>query len=443
MKKLIAKVAIAAFLALQIACDDSSSGENNNPGNNPLVNGTSERSLIVVISDVHLGADIAYAEINKNLENLKNFLEQVRTSPNVKELIIAGDLLDEWFVPAGVNTYQGKDQKDFVRRIAATNKIVIDKINQIITEKKILVTYVPGNHDLTITPENVSEIMPGINLAFDEGKIGIGTYSPEMLPVLAVEHGHRVNFFCAPDPISNQAIAPGSIMPPGYFYTRLATEYLTKGKVIPGDTIKPVTILPSADISQKLAYKYWKVWAGPVTKFTITNKFDEKIFVTNIDGFTEKYAVNDFLPFQETPGGTIDMKLFKNIQNTWEERQTANNVAVHIDVERAIDSVDSSHETDYQATVQYFNNPNSNKRLVVFGHSHFARMVTTTNNKGEKCIYANSGTWIDNDHKLYPTTSNFVVISPQNANSTSNTVVKLYNFQNGTFNFMQADSLRY
>ena len=442
MKKLLSTIAIAAFLSLQTACDDSSS-TTNTPTNSPLVNGTNERSLVVVISDIHMGADIAYAEINKNLTHLQNFLEQVRVSPNVKELIIGGDLLDEWFVPAGVDTYQGKDQKDFVKRIATTNKIAIDVLNQIITDKKILVTYVPGNHDLTITAENVNEVFPGINQARDEGKIGLGTYSSEFLPALAVEHGHRFNFFCAPDPFSNSTIAPGSITPPGYFFTRLATEHVVQKCTTSADVVKSVTILPDADLSQQNAFKYWKMWAMTANLFPINNMFDEKIFVTNVDGFTEKYAVNDFMPYQDAPGGTINMKLFSNIQNTWEARQTANNVAVHIDVVRAIDSVSSAQETNYQAKVQYFTNTNSDKRIVVFGHSHIATIEASLNNAGQKCIYANSGTWVDNLKKTYPTTANFVVITPQNSNATSQTVVKLYNFENGVYNFMKADSLRF
>ncbi len=168
-----------------------------------------ERNLIVVISDIHLGADLAYAECKDNLSSLENFLTQIRESANVKELVIAGDLLDEWFVPAPIDTYQGKDQADFVKRIAATNKGVINVLKRIIREKKILVTYVPGNHDLTITEANINLILPGINQKRDP-ELGLGTYSPEGYPKIVIEHGHRYNFFCAPDPFSNQDIAPGT-----------------------------------------------------------------------------------------------------------------------------------------------------------------------------------------------------------------------------------------
>ena len=95
-------------------------------------NGGNERNMIVVMSDLHLGADLTYAECNKNLGSLEKLLKQIQAAPNVRELVIAGDMLDEWFVPANVDTYQGKDQAGFVKRIAAINKGVFDAINNII-----------------------------------------------------------------------------------------------------------------------------------------------------------------------------------------------------------------------------------------------------------------------------------------------------------------------
>ena len=108
--------------------DETSVPENNNP----LYNGSLERNMIIVISDLHLGADLAYSETNNNLNLLEQFLNQIKTSPNVKELVSGGDLLDEWFVPANVDTYNGRDQSDFVKQIASTNKRVIDVFNSII-----------------------------------------------------------------------------------------------------------------------------------------------------------------------------------------------------------------------------------------------------------------------------------------------------------------------
>ncbi|MCX6712092.1 MAG: metallophosphoesterase, partial [Candidatus Vogelbacteria bacterium] len=407
---------------------------------NPFDNGGNKRNMIVVLSDVHLGADLNYAECKNNLGALEKLLKQIKEAKNIKELVIAGDLVDEWFVPATVDTYQGKNQTDFVQRIAQANKGVFDVINNIIQEGNILVTYVPGNHDLTITATNIENVFPGINQARDK-TLGLGTYSPVDYPKIAVEHGHRYNFFCAPDPISNQKIAPGTILPPGYFFTRIAALHVIQGRPLPGDTTPVISPNASGGESQDLLYKYWKLWDMTVKLFPITNKFNEDIIVTNVNGFSGSNSVNDLIPYQSTPGGTVDVNLFKGIQDNWEARQTLNNVSVHTMASRAIDLANSATETDYQAILQYFMIPDSNKRIVVFGHTHEPKIVASKNYNNKKSLYANSGTWID--HNQNKTTMNFVVITPQSNNIFSKTFVKLYNFQNEVVTKMAEDSLRY
>jgi predicted phosphodiesterase len=160
-----------------------------------------------------------------------------------------------------------------------------------------------------------------------------------------------------------------------------------------------------------------------------------------VNGFTGTYSVNDLLPFQQTPGGYIDVNLYKGIQDSWDQRQIHNRVAVSVPVLQAISNAASATETDDQAKIQYFLNPDSDKRIVVFGHSHVPVMVASQNSKGQKCIYANSGTWIDENPKR--TTTNFIVITPQGEDASSNTYVKLYNFENERVTLMAQDSLRY
>jgi len=101
----------------------------------------------------------------------------------------------------------------------------------------------------------------------------------------------------------------------------------------------------------------------------------------------------------------------------------------------------SNTEVDNQANLQYFSNPASDKRIVVFGHTHNPLIVEDVSYDGNKCIYANSGTWIDvNPGK---TTMNFVVITPQDADASSQTVVKLYNFEKEVVTLMANSSTRY
>ncbi len=240
-------VASTVFMFSAFSCQKENISSK--PGDNPfdISNGGESlaRNKIVVISDIHLGNDLSYSECSAHLPRLVEFLTEIRESKTISELVIAGDLLDEWYIPSRTDTYEGKTQKEFIQKIATQNKGVIDVLNGIIKDKNIKVTYVPGNHDLIVEDENVELILPGINQARDINRPGIGTYYP--IPQIAIEHSHRYDFFCAPDPYSNQNIAPGTILPAGYFFTRIAvnsvTNYPDAGEITP---VRDVT-LNSAD----------------------------------------------------------------------------------------------------------------------------------------------------------------------------------------------------
>jgi UDP-2,3-diacylglucosamine pyrophosphatase LpxH len=425
------------FLSVFTSCEKPDPPD---PGLNPFSNGGNERNMIVIVSDMHLGTDTSYAQCISNREPLVKLLQYIKAAPNVRELVIAGDLADEWYVPATIDTYQGKNQADFVERLATENKGVFDALNSIIQEGKIRVSYVPGNHDIAITEESIELILPGINQARDN-VLGLGTYTPVDCPKIAIEHGHRNNFNCSPDPFSNQDIAPGTILPPGYFLTRLAALSAAQKYPPPVDTLPTVTPNISGGESQEMLFKYWAIWEESMRLFPNTYKFDEKIIVTNLNEFTGNFSVNDLVPFQSVQGGAIDVSVYNNIQDQWEERQTYNHVPVHITAMQAIDSVMSNTFIDSQANLQYFLNPDSDKRIVVFGHTHIAKIVESVNNEGEKCIYANSGTWIDQNQGQ--TTMNFVVITPQSTDPSSQTQVILYNFEDEVVTKMAVDSLRY
>lgn len=436
--KIFCLFSMVMFLSVFTSCRKTDSDPT--PAIDPFANGTNVRSMIVVVSDMHMGADDAYTECKANRAPHAKLLGQIRLSPNVKELVIAGDLIDEWFVPADIDTYGGKGQTDFVQRLAATNKEVFDVLNQIIQDGTIKVTYVPGNHDLAITAENVSLILPGIKQARDNQQ-GLGTYTPVDFPILAIEHGHRYNFSCAPDPISNKNIAPGSILPPGYFFTRIAA-LASIHKVLPGDTLPIINqVFPHSE-SQGLIFDYWMSWVGLVKMFPISNKFNDPVIITNINGFSQNYSVDDIVPHQ-LPNGYIDVNLFKGIYDSanWNQREDINKVAIKFPVTQAMADADDNSKTDNQAKVQYFMNPDSDKRIVVFGHTHQPEIIASNNYKGEYCIYANSGTWIDNNP--HQTTMNFVVITPQNSAASSQTYVKLYNFMDDIVSLMAVDELPY
>ncbi len=417
-----------------ISLSDDGNGSPFEQENKDIPKPNRDRNQIVCISDIHLGIDTTYAECKNNRETLIKFLEQVGSSSKVKELVIAGDFLDEWYIPANVETFNGKSQRDFVKTIADINKSVIAALNAIIKERKVKVTYMPGNHDLLISSEDIQSILPGIAQVRDVK--GLGAYSPVNHPEIIIEHGHRYNFFCAPDPFSNQSIAPGSILPPGYFFTRIAALSVEERKLKPKGSL--LMVIPE---SQQLMYKYWYQWNKLMFGFPIKEGFNEKIIKTNIDGYKANYSINDLMPFQ-LENGVIDVMLFKGIEKRWPERQLRNKVAVPIPALRAISRAESVEESDEQASVQYFLNPRSNKRVVVFGHTHEAKIIPSKNHKGQKTIYANSGTWIDSKiDKNSISIMTFVVITPKKRGAAQE-FVDLYRYwPNGKITRLANDSL--
>jgi len=125
------------------------------------------KTITIVISDIHLGdqrsIDKKYGWFNKNSTILVNFLNHLRQRLDVKELVIAGDLFDEWVTPVDYYTFDGATQSGFVDKIAAANMPVIEALNSIIKEGNIKVTYVPGNHDMLVESTDIQRIFPGIS----------------------------------------------------------------------------------------------------------------------------------------------------------------------------------------------------------------------------------------------------------------------------------------
>lgn len=398
-----------------------------------------KRELVVIISDLHLGANDDYTECRHNRKALVDFLKKIRLSQKVKELVIAGDLIDEWIVPGNVDTFDpnhnnpNATQQDFVNLVKKNNIDVFNELNAIILEDKIILTYVPGNHDLLITREEVNSILPSIHQSRD-GAQGLGSYTPIDFKEAVIEHGHRYNFFCAPDPYSNQYIAKGSILPPGYFLTRIgvsASLNLSKNIYTPE---KP-DLRYSSGQSQFLCSLYGQ----SIPTISCGIEVNKPLVVTNIDHYTDTYCIQDFYP-QEDESGELYIEMFNRVQDNWEKRMAVNNVKFPhaIPVMDAIQNGSSAEAIDGMSKSQFFSDENSDKRIVIFGHTHVVRMKSYTTKDNKSAVYANSGTWIDfnNDD---PTMTLIVLIPPKEAKTPL--FVNLYQYLGGEIELLDARAI--
>jgi hypothetical protein len=205
---------------------------------------------IVVISDIHLGVDDKISETVTNRKYLVDFLKRIQQTKDVRELVITGDFLDDWFLPLNYPAYS--DAQAFYMKVISNNQVVFDELNKVM-DKGIKTVYIPGNHDMLLTSGTLTEVLPKIVFV---GEAGLGTFITGDRLEIAIEHGDRYDIFSAPDTIDNKEIAgEKAILPPGYFYARVAASWVLQGRPpIKKDNPENTTAPNMTDIDQIGAY---------------------------------------------------------------------------------------------------------------------------------------------------------------------------------------------
>lgn len=346
----------------------------------------SEKLVSVVISDIHLGVDDNFAENSKNKGLTADFFNRASVTDSIDEIVIDGDFLDGWFLPTSYGTI--KNYLDLYTKIANNNKEIITAIKRCLANGKKVV-YVPGNHDMTLSHDILASIIPGITQIRDEE--GLGTYRTGYRSEVAIEHGHRYNAFCTPDPLSNALLGIDSILPAGYFYTRLATEWVVEGHPTNPIAVPDVPMPDPSDIDQMGAFTYYQMWKNVIGQFGVNKTMEDKFLPVGVDGFDDYYSLSDVVP--TVVDGKIQAKLFANIQSRWDELQKKNRVNKPYDFIEALSNADNNDWCDKTAIEQHFDVEKS-VDVVVFGHTHNPKYWNDIEGHAGK-TYINTGTWID------------------------------------------------
>ena len=389
MKKRVLSFLLASCMVLSMAL--LTTGCSPKAGVSALWDAGKTRDKIVVISDIHIGVDDKYAETVKNRPILIDFLKQLQSTKDVRELVIDGDFLDEWFLPVDYPSYT--DVQQFYKDVIANNQGVIDELNNVI-KSGIKLVYIPGNHDMTQENEILQEAIPKI-VQIRDAK-GLGTYYTGDRNEIVIEHGHRYDVFSAPDTVTNAELVGNSdtMLPAGYFYARYGATWVTEGHPKVERTLPAITDVPDkSDLDQYGAYMYYQILKSVSERLTINEGLEEKVFDMRMDGFNDSYTYLDFYPAQQADGTISAPVLFKNIQRTWVERQKVNQVKVP---NSFLEAVAGTLDPEYffnQAKAQHLNNPDENVDVVVFGHTHVPSYRAMDNGK----YYINEGTWIDHN----------------------------------------------
>lgn len=374
-------------------------------GRAPLWGAGEKRDKIVVVSDIHLGIEDKYTETLNNLPLLIEFLQRMQNTKDVRELVIDGDFLDEWFLPVYYPSYT--DQKQFYQDVIANNQDVFEELNKVI-DSGVKLVYVPGNHDMTLEADILQEAIPKLIQARDTK--GLGRYQTGDRNEIVIEHGHRYDVFSAPDTVTNEELCgnKNTIFPAGYFYARYAATWVLEGRPSVKKDLPVITDVPDkSDTDQYGAYVYYALLRDISARMTPKEDLNEKIFDMHISGFDDSYTYLDFYPAKQEDGTISAPVLYKNIQRTWDERQKINNIKIPVSFTEALTEAKDWEYFMRQAKTQYLDNPNEKVDVVIFGHTHVPRYQ----DMGDGKYYLNDGTWIDHNTDYPEATRTFAVIT--------------------------------
>ena len=339
------------------------------------------RNKRVFISDIHLGDARSmkdphhYCWFKKNVPRLGDFLAEQSKAPDVKELVILGDLFDTWVIPVN------QDPLASFEAICANpkNAPVIKRLKALAGDSNIKLAYVPGNHDMgmsiagiSATKQFMETTFPGMrffcNKAEPWGVYAVGT--------LAAEHGNHYCLFNAPVTWTADAF-----LPLGYFISRI-DAYKVKKTGHEGDP-------------REIFFKF-------LNEYLKSPNLVEDVFNAIVDDADLKE--DDIIELGGIPGYAPQVTIgavrsrFSNLIQDWKNKPGNLNVPTAI--------VSDIGNLAWAASFAYFDHAGSNANIVIFGHTHIpiidkhyaeGQAPTDGHPVDEPCreIYANSGTWVD------------------------------------------------
>ena len=342
-----------------------------------------ERNKLVFISDLHLNVNAPYAWLIDHAPYLAAFLNEVNARDDVAELIILGDMLDDWVTPVG---YTPQTFSDILS--ANYSNGLVPALLAICQNPNITVTYVTGNHDLlSFESENktiIQNAFPGMIIVSDDP--GLGAYSKNN--VIWAEHGHRYTLFNAPD-IWSRA---GGHLPLGYFISRLAASKSdSSAKIFTTPEVLNRFLKLSPEVSKHLRQSGYGAEPGrPIDNAAIFALYNAVVQWSGVKRL-EKFTMNDLDNFTPDPLVEQIAFIYDTIFSGWPDRQNivGNNEAVLNEIGYLANTADLLFEMPDRIKDLYPFTP----RIVLFGHTHKAFFQYTSGDVDT--IYANTGTWVD------------------------------------------------
>jgi UDP-2,3-diacylglucosamine pyrophosphatase LpxH len=350
-----------------------------------------KRTKRVFISDIHLGDDRSAHEnpgypypygwlIEKERRQmLADFLQGIYQSEDVKELIILGDLFDQWVCPVSLEPIP--DYKPVVG--ADINKEIIAALSNVCNHEEITLTYVPGNHDILTLLDNTFTSPPLDKTVIPPGPSPVVRVYQSKDNFIAAEHGSQYTMFCSPDTWDH----PGGYLPLGFYLSRMGANKKAKEN----KKINPIDV----------ALKYLKDVREDIENNRCEGMMKDVFRAVAGDcglGDNDKILMNGV---DNNPDLTVleVAERYEHLLSQW-SKQSGTGLS-------SLDAV-LYELLKLQGAAQRMYFSKNKARIVVFGHTHHALIEGYrgeqpvkgfTHNVACDYIYANTGTWIDNYSK--------------------------------------------
>lgn len=351
------------------------------------VSGAAERNKIVFLSDLHMNVDAGYSWLVNHADDLANFLAGLEERDDVAEVVILGDLVDQWVVPMKNTPNTFADVLS-----AGNNAAIVAALRSLCANPGLKVTYVTGNHDmLSFEAENkatLEAVFPGLQIVSDSP--GMGAYTKN--DVIWAEHGHRYTMFNAPDTWSHR----GSHLPLGYFISRMAaTKSVASGQVVTTPDLLGQFIKKQGKLSNTTG-----TLSGTTEKLSNTKGVFSDAFIIGVfDAIAlwcgvrpwNKFTMDDMDAFLTDPWALRISLMYDKIYSRWPVRQDRVSP-----IEAVLDDMgclNSAANLIFEMPARLRDKYPFTPRIILFGHTHQATFQYHAGDAGT--IYANTGTWID------------------------------------------------
>jgi len=343
----------------------------------------SGRNKMVFISDIHMNVDGKYSWLVKHAVDLAQFLTDLNKRDDVAELIILGDLLDDWVSPV---SYTPQSFSDILS--ANMNNGVVPALQAICHNPDIDVTYVTGNHDmLSFQPENkdvISAAFPDMNIISDAP--GLGAWKRD--DIIWAEHGHRYTLFNAPDTWSR----PEGHLPMGYFISRFAaSKSIEKGQAYTTPQVLDLFFNSPSEVQEYLDEAGYDGDVGGVIDDALIIIIFNAIGLWSGNGPLKHFNMNLLDDFKSDPMVENIAFMYDAIFSAWPDRQ--NIVDHYTAVLNELGHLNSAANLLFEMPDRIKDLYPFKPRIILFGHTHVPAFQYHSGDV--ETIYVNTGTWID------------------------------------------------